>query len=185
MAASCRIADQSSFDVNRLNNVRAFKMLRPVQTTFFAASFMASLIVATTFGANQSTWYFSGVVRQFQNDTTLRGQLSPLELAAVGISPGTILTGQLTIALDSPDTFAATTRGSYNAIVAVRVSVGTVDTQLDQSPGLPSFFLATTPDFFGSSNRSGIYAVFGLSDSHGLDLTLASLNSTVAMAPIS
>jgi hypothetical protein len=121
---------------------------------------LAMLLVGSTAIANPvpnyATWNFSGIVRHYENANVpnVPGTVPPQDLAAVGVLPGTLLTGTITLDLDSPDGAPEASRGQFGPVVAAKMNVGNLNLKYNPSAGINLTVINNHPsveDLFSSA----------------------------------
>jgi hypothetical protein len=79
-------------------NIRLRSITLLTTPLFFGATALADSV------PNYTTWAFSGIVRHYEDtNAAVRITVPPPELAAVNVLPGSLLTGYVTLDLDTPD----------------------------------------------------------------------------------
>ena len=143
-----------------------------------ASSIIAYVVLALNAAsfANETTWNFAGVLRQY-NDVTNQTltTTAPPELAAVGLVPGAILSARLTYDVNAPDVDPDSGRGQYSPITSAQMHIGELDLQFD-----PSINVIVIGTGAPSTAVMGMTSGFGLGDSHGLNIVLGGLELTDA-----
>lgn len=123
----------------------------------FTFALLACPFIGTgTLFANQTTWNFSGVVRNYLDlNSKVVTTIAPPEFAAVGVVPGTPLNGHVTFDL-----------GASTVVVGAGMNVGTLSSQFDPN-GFMLTFLGNTG---GLNGLRGMDAFYGLTDSQGINI---------------
>ena len=105
---------------------------------------------------NYTTWAFTGIVRNYDDTfSPVPVTVPPPALADVGVVPGALLTGFVTMDLDAPDGASEFERGQYAPVVAAKMDVGSLHMKFASSPinitVINNYNSSNVDDFFSNA----------------------------------